>query len=153
MSDYANIVDGIEELLAGISELDGATFYKYAPMAPEELQPNATRCVAIWPQGELVESVDTFTFGHVLSRQSYVVLIWESASDSERLTTDEQAVRDFLDLSNAVRDALITKATTDVANVLDLTYTGSRIQSRAGQVRWLEADVTASVVLNFDNGA
>lgn len=153
MSDFVDIVDGIAARLARIDGLGNATFYKYAPMAPEELQPNVGRCVAIWPQGELVESVDSFTMEHVLSRQSYVVLVWESVSDNERMMTDEFAVREFLDISNAVRNALITKATTDVPNVMDLTYTGSRIQARSGQVRWLEADVVASVVLNFDNGA
>lgn len=149
MSDFEAVTDALVARVQDIPGLEAAKVFRYAPMAPEELQPNAGRCLAVWPNGESVESAETFTYGDVLVRQPYTVVVWEATSDAERQTTDEEGLRVLLDIANGLRAALITKDLLDVPGVMDVAYTGCRINTRAGQVRWVEASVTVTSTTTY----
>ncbi len=121
-----------DELKLTVPALNDAIVHLYAPYSVESLETSTTeRHLAVWPEGEAESAIPFTTSPADLLEQSYVVLVWEDASEeATRRRDDEQANADWLDLHEAIRARFLTKNNIRLGdpNIMDTRYQGASLE-------------------------
>lgn len=154
------------ELQANVTGLDTTTvpatrLHQLSPWDPEKLVAAAgERHLAVWPAGE-PEVLEALATGAHELHQSYVVLVWEDASQTlERQQADDTADAAFLSLHNAVRGRFYLYANERLGGaaiaalgigvqVARVWYAGATFSDVAETVRWFAVRLDVRMIQSF----
>jgi hypothetical protein len=142
------------ELTTKVAGLSGAKTHLYAPWSVEQLLTGQNEIhVAVWPQSEAEEASNFLTDGGSLSAQSYVVMVWEDASDQAARQKDSDVPNAaWLTLHEAIRARFYELDNVRLGDdpaypIMDTRYNGVAFDLTAG-VRIMALRFTVRVSLS-----
>ncbi len=155
MSVIASVVQAwADKLQSTIPDLEDAKLHLFAPWSLEALGATTNeRHLALWPAAE-PEVVSGFVAASPpgdLATQSFVILIWEDASEeSVRRMDNEQANLDWLDLHEAIRAQLydLNNQGLGDSNASNVRYQGAAFDV-AGAMRVMQINFTTQAVYEY----
>jgi hypothetical protein len=152
---WVDICDAwVAELTTNVAGLQAAKTHLYAPWSVEQLLAGQNEIhLAVWPQSEAEEAENFLTDGGRLAAQSYVVMVWEDASDQSARQKDSDAPNAaWLTLHEDIRSRFLEldniRLGDDPAapHVMDTRYNGVAFDLTAG-VRVMALRFTVRVSL------
>jgi hypothetical protein len=144
----------VAELTTNVAGLQAAKTHLYAPWSVEQLLAGQNEIhLAVWPQSEAEEAENFLTDGSKLSRQSFVAMVWEDASDQTARQKDSDAQNAaWLTLQEAIRDRFMARVNVRLGDdpgatsIVSTDYRGVAFDLAAG-VRVFGVRFTVDVVL------
>lgn len=145
MSRFTDVVDAIvADLTTAVPELGSAKLHRYAPWTPQELEPDGSRHLAVWPMTN-AQRADPVIMGpptHYLT-QLYRILVWEN-SPTDRGVEDEAAVAALYDLHDAIEARFELVQNEAIAGAFRVRYQGTALPERSSSVRYFEMQIEAT---------
>jgi hypothetical protein len=155
MSSFSTTCDAlIEDMLDNVVTLqvDPQNIHRYQEAFPEQLQPDGSRHLAVFPAADRFDSVNPSqsAVGFHDRHQVFTILVWEPATGvEERQVSDEQGAKDFLDLYEAVQARLYVDANQSMAGAYRQWFFGSEVPVRTQLTRSFRIHVERASTLAF----
>lgn len=140
----------VADLTANVGGLAPPTItHRYAPWSPELLysERSGERHLAVYPELDAETAVGLTVIGDRLGTQTYALLVWENATDSQgRLVENVDRDAAWLLLAEQVKDRVMDRdgVGSGTTTVMSTQYAGTTFQ-RTGEHRVFTVEIVCAV--------